>query len=641
MTPDRAASPVSRSEQQEPRDMHPRIREITERLTERSAGTRRAYLEHIRAAARRGPHRGALSCSNLAHGFAACDLHDKEALKGDARVNIAIVSSYNDMLSANQPLERFPGLIKEAVRETGGVAQFAGGVPAMCDGVTQGRAGMELSLFSRGVIALASAIALSHDMFDGALFLGVCDKIVPGLLMAALTFGHLPAIFVPGGPMPSGLPNSEKSKIRQLFAEGKVGRDALLEAESQSYHGPGTCTFYGTANSNQMLMEIMGLHLPGASFVNRDTPLRDALTREAARRVTAITALGNEYTPIGEVVDERAVVNAIVGLHATGGSTNHTIHLVAMARAAGIQLTWEDFADLSEAVPLLARMYPNGLADVNRFHAAGGLQFLIGELLNAGLLHADAHTVWGKGGLERYRDEAVLDGDRLVWRDGPRESGDVSILAPVARPFSPTGGLRLLDGNLGRAVIKISAVKPEHRVIEAPALIFEDQEEVQAAFKRGELERDFVAVVRFQGPKANGMPELHKLTPTLGVLQDKGFRVALVTDGRMSGASGKVPAAIHLTPEAAAGGPIAKLKNGDLVSVDAETGRLDVLVDDADWPWRTITAEPDLSRYAQGVGRELFAGFRARVGGAEAGAAAISSLSDAQSLAKAEIDALI
>ena len=619
--------------------IHPRVAAVTERIARRSASSRERYLRHIREAAQRGPKRGALSCSNLAHGFAACDLHDKQALKVDAKANVAIVSSYNDMLSAHQPLERFPALIKEAVREAGGVAQFAGGVPAMCDGVTQGQAGMELSLFSRDVITLASAIALSHDMFDGALFLGVCDKIVPGLLMAALTFGHLPAIFVPSGPMPSGLPNSKKAKVRQLYAEGKVGRDALLEAESQSYHSPGTCTFYGTANSNQMLMEIMGLHLPGASFVNPNTPLRDALTRAAARRVTEITALGNEYTPIGEVVDERAMVNAIVGLHATGGSTNHTIHLVAMARAAGIQLTWDDFAELSQVVPLLARVYPNGLADVNHFHAAGGMQFLIGELLDAGLLHAEARTVWGEGGLERYRTEPFIDGERIIWRDARRESGDVCILAPVSRPFSPDGGLKLLEGNLGRAVIKTSAVKPERHVIEAPALIFEDQEGLQAAFRRGELERDFVAVVRFQGPKANGMPELHKLTPTLGVLQDKGFNVALVTDGRMSGASGKVPAAIHVTPEAAEGGPIARLRDGDIVRVDAEAGRLDALVDEVDWTWRTITAEPDLSRYAQGVGRELFANFRAQVSRADQGAATLTFLSDAQSLAKAEIDA--
>ncbi len=618
--------------------MDSRLLEVTQRIVRRSAETRRAYLDHIRAAALLGPKRTALSCSNLAHGFAACDLHDKAALKGPAKANIAIVSSYNDMLSAHQPLERFPALIKEAVREAGAVAQFAGGVPAMCDGVTQGQPGMELSLFSRDVIALATAIALSHDMFDGALYLGVCDKIVPGLVMAALSFGHLPAIFVPGGPMPSGLSNGEKAKIRQLHAAGKVDRSALLEAESRSYHSPGTCTFYGTANSNQMLMEIMGLHLPGASFVNPNTPLRDALTRVAARRITEITALGNDYTPIGEVVDERAVVNAVVGLHATGGSTNHTIHLVAMARAAGIQLTWEDFADLSEVVPLLARIYPNGLADVNHFHAAGGMQFLIGELLDAGLLHADVRTVWGLGGLERYLEAPVMEGDRPVWRPAARTSGDLAILAPVARPFSASGGLKLLTGNLGRAVIKVSAVKPERCVIEAPALVFDDQAELQAAFQRGELERDFVAVVRFQGPKANGMPELHQLTPALGVLQDKGFRVALVTDGRMSGASGKVPAAIHVTPEAAERGPLAKVKDGDLIRLDAAAGRLEALVDEGEWAWRTA-AEPDLSPYARGLGRELFANFRAAVTSADAGAAAISFLPEVRSATRAEADA--
>ncbi len=615
--------------------IHPRIAAVTERIAERSATTRAVYLARIRQAAERGPKRAVLSCSNLAHGFAACDRHDKRALKGAAKANIAIVSSYNDMLSAHQPLERFPALIKEAVREAGGVAQFAGGVPAMCDGVTQGQPGMELSLFSRDVIALATAIALSHDMFDGALYLGVCDKIVPGLVMAALSFGHLPAIFVPAGPMTSGLPNDEKSRIRQLFAEGKVGRDALLEAESSSYHGPGTCTFYGTANSNQMLMEIMGLHLPGASFVNPNTPLRDALTRAAARRVTEITALGNAYTPVGEMVDERAVVNGIVGLHATGGSTNHTIHLVAMAGAAGIRITWDDFAELSEVVPLLCRIYPNGPADVNRFHAAGGMGFLIGQLLDAGLLHGDARTIAGDGGLERYRQEPVLNGDGLIWRDGPRATLDPRVLASLDQPFSPNGGLRLLEGNLGRAVIKVSAVKPERCVVEAPALVFEDQSELQAAFKRGELERDFVAVVRFQGPKANGMPELHKLTPVLGILQDRGFKVALVSDGRMSGASGKVPAAIHLTPEAAAGGPLAKLRDGDPIRLDAHSGSLEVLVGEAEWARRTA-AEPDLSHYAEGVGRELFANFRALATSAEAGAAAITLLPEQRSLAEAE-----
>ena len=606
--------------------LDPRVRAVTERIRTRSAATRSDYLAACDAAAGKGPQRGQrLSCTNLAHGFAVCDPGDKAALGGTVASNIAIVSAYNDMLSAHQPLERFPALIKQAVREAGGVAQFAGGVPAMCDGVTQGQAGMELSLFSRDVIALATAVALSHDMFDAALYLGVCDKIVPGLVMAALSFGHLPAIFVPGGPMTTGMANDEKSRIRQLYAEGKVGRKELLAAESASYHGPGTCTFYGTANTNQMLMEIMGLHLPGASFVNPNTPLRDALTTSAAKRITEITALGNEYTPVGEMIDERAVVNGVVGLHATGGSTNHTLHLVAMARAAGIQLSWDDFAELSEIVPLLCRIYPNGLADVNHFHAAGGMGFLIGQLLDAGLLHADVRTVAGEGGLARYRDEPFLDGAQLVWRPGSGQTLDPLVLAPVAKPFSPTGGLKLLEGNLGRAVIKISAVKPERHVVEAPAIVFHDQNELTDAFKRGELNRDFVAVVRFQGPKANGMPELHKMTPPLGVLQDKGFKVALVTDGRMSGASGKIPAAIHLTPEAETGGPIGKVRNGDLIRLDAVSGRLEALVDPAEWAARP-NATADLGHYHVGLGRELFATFRASVGPADEGAAAVGRL---------------
>jgi len=605
--------------------VHERVAEVTERIVRRSRDDRRRYLDRIREAAGRGPQRGKLSCGNLAHAFAACGHGDKADLTADIKANIAIVSAYNDMLSAHQPLERFPALIKQAARDAGAVAQFAGGVPAMCDGVTQGQRGMELSLFSRDVVAMATAVALSHDMFDGALYLGVCDKIVPGLVIAALSFGHLPAIFVPGGPMPSGLPNHEKSRVRQLFAEGGCGRPELLAAEAASYHGPGTCTFYGTANTNQMLMEIMGLHLPGASFVNPNTPLRDALTMAATRRVTEITALGNEYTPAGEVIDERAVVNGVVGLHATGGSTNHTLHLVVMARAAGIRLTWDDFADLSEVVPLLCRIYPSGKADVNHFHAAGGMSLLIRELLDAGLLHPDVRTVAGEGGLARYRAEPILAEGTLVWRDGPRQSHDTSVLAPAAKPFSANGGLKLLDGNLGRAVIKVSAVQPERWVTEAPAVIFNDQDELQAAFKRGELARDFVAVVRFQGPKANGMPELHKLTPLLGALMDKGFKVALLTDGRMSGASGKVPAAIHLTPEAADGGPIAKLRNGDVIRLDATTGRLDALVDAAEWSARTPAAI-DLSAHHAGLGRELFAGFRAAVGAADTGATVLGFL---------------
>ncbi|MEM7043979.1 MAG: phosphogluconate dehydratase [Pseudomonadota bacterium] len=604
--------------------MHARLIEVTERITERSATTRSAYLAMIREAASRGPKRTALSCSNLAHGFAACDTHDKDALIGEAKANIAIVSAYNDMLSAHQPLETYPALIKEACREAGAVAQFAGGVPAMCDGVTQGQPGMELSLFSRDVIAIASAVALSHDMFDGALFLGVCDKIVPGMVMAAASFGHLPAIFIPAGPMTSGLSNSEKARVRQLYAEGKCDRAKLLQAESQSYHSPGTCTFYGTANSNQMLMEIMGLHLPGAAFVNPGSPMRAALTKAAAKRATEITALGNDYTPAGEVLSEKTFANAMIGLHATGGSTNHTIHLIAMAKAAGIQLTWDDFSELSDIVPLLCRVYPNGLADVNHFQAAGGLAFVIRQLLDAGLMHDDVKTAH-RDGLEAYTREPKLEGDEIVYRDGPNESLDTTIVAPMSAAFSDDGGLKLLSGNLGRAVIKVSAVKPEHRVIEAPALLFEDQSELQAAFKAGKLERDFVAVVRFQGPKANGMPELHKLTPPLGVLQDKGFRVALVTDGRMSGASGKVPAAIHVTPEAADGGPLNKLRNGDPMRLDATTGTLDVLVEADDWA-RRDSVTSDLTGYQSGIGRELFGNFRSQVTSAEEGASAVSFL---------------
>ncbi|WP_412766141.1 phosphogluconate dehydratase [Skermanella cutis] len=604
--------------------MNQTIARVTDRLIERSADRRAAYLARIRAAADKGPTRSRLSCSNLAHGFAACAPSEKQDLAETAKPDIAIVSAYNDMLSAHQPLETFPAIIKRAVHENGGVAQFAGGVPAMCDGVTQGNAGMELSLFSRDVIAMATAVALSHDMFDGALMLGVCDKIVPGLVIGALSFGHLPTIMVPAGPMTSGLPNAEKSRIRQLYAEGKVGRDALLDAESKSYHGPGTCTFYGTANSNQMLMEIMGLHLPGAAFVNPGTPLRDALTAAAGKRVLEITALGNQYTPAGEVVDERAVVNGVIGLLATGGSTNHTIHLIAMAHAAGIKLTWEDFADLSGVVPLLAKVYPNGNADVNHFHAAGGMAFVIRELLDAGLLHEEVRTVAGDGGMRRYAEEPTLEGEKLAWRPGTAVSLDGKVLGTVEAPFAKDGGIKVLDGNFGRAVIKTSAVKPEHRFVEAPARVFTDQAELQAAFKRGELHRDFVAVVTFQGPKANGMPELHKLTPPLGVLQDLGFKVALVTDGRMSGASGKVPAAIHVTPEAASGGMIARIRDGDRVRLDAENGILEVLLDAEEFAARE-PASPDLTGNRFGTGRDLFGAFRALVGGAEDGASVFTT----------------
>ena len=595
------------------------ISAVTSRIRERSAASRESYLARLSDAENSPPHRTTLSCGNLAHGFAACGPGDKGALAEGTCGNIGIITSYNDMLSAHQPFGPFPDIIKQAAREAGGVAQVAGGVPAMCDGVTQGQAGMELSLFSRDVIAMSAAVGLSHNMFDAALYLGVCDKIVPGLVIAALTFGHLPAIFVPAGPMTSGLPNDEKAKVRQLFAEGKVGRAELLEAESKSYHGPGTCTFYGTANSNQMLMEVMGLHLPGSSFINPGTPLRDALTREAARRALAITATGNEYTPVGRMIDERSVVNAVVGLHATGGSTNHTMHLIAMAAAAGITLTWQDISDLSDAVPLLARVYPNGLADVNHFHAAGGLGFLIRELLDAGLLHEDVRTIWGEG-LRDYAVEAKLTDDGSVERvPAPKDSGNEKVLSPVKKAFQSNGGLKLLEGNLGKAVIKISAVRADKRIVEAPAIIFDGQAELQQAFKDGELERDFVAVVRFQGPKANGMPELHKLTPYLGILQDRGFSVALVTDGRMSGASGKVPAAIHVTPEASEGGAIGRIRDGDLVRLDAEAGTLSVEVPDAEFVAREV-AEIDLTANGFGMGRELFAGFRRMVRPADEGA---------------------
>jgi phosphogluconate dehydratase len=592
---------------------------VTNRIRERSKPTREAYLARVRAAASSKPSRATLGCANLAHGFAVCSPSDKLALAGDIVPNLGIITSYNDMLSAHQPFETFPAIIKEAAKQAGGVAQVAGGVPAMCDGVTQGRAGMELSLFSRDVIAMATAIGLSHDMFDAAVYLGVCDKIVPGLIIAALTFGHLPAIFVPAGPMTTGLANDEKSKVRQLFTEGKVGRAELLEAESKAYHGPGTCTFYGTANSNQMLMEIMGLHLPGASFVNPGTPLREALTREAAKRALAITALGNEYTPVGEMIDERSFVNGIIGLHATGGSTNHAIHLIAMAAAGGIKLTWQDLSDISDVTPLLARVYPNGMADVNHFNSAGGMGFLIRELLDSGHLHEDVGTVFGEG-LRPYAVEAKLDEKGAVNRiPAPAVSGDEKVLAPAAKAFQQSGGLKVLSGNLGHAVIKTSAVKTDRHVIEAPAIVFDSQEALHAAFKAHELDRDFVAVVRFQGPKSNGMPELHKLMPPLGICQDRGHRVALVTDGRLSGASGKVPAAIHVTPEALDGGMIGRVQTGDIVRLDATAGTLEVLV-----PAGTLEGRPsavaDLSGNSHGTGRELFAMFRNLASRADQGA---------------------
>ncbi len=601
--------------------LHEYIRAVTERIRERSYESRRAYLERMDRARGSSATRTELSCTNLAHGFAGMDASDKAALRGARWPNIGIVSAYNDMLSAHRPLEHFPALIKLAARDAGAIAQFAGGVPAMCDGVTQGQPGMELSLFSRDVIAMATGVALSHNMFDAALCLGVCDKIVPGLLMGALTFGHLPTIFVPGGPMTSGVPNKEKARVRQLFAEGKVGRDALLESEAQSYHSQGTCTFYGTANSNQVLMETMGLHLPGAAFVTPNTPLRDALTSAAATRAARITALGNDYRPLARIVDERSIVNAIVGLLATGGSTNHTLHLVAMARAAGIHVNWDDFGDLSEIVPLLARIYPNGGADVNHFHAAGGVGFLIRELMNSGLLHADTTTVMG-GGLDAYTHEPWLSPQGLAWRPAPDVSGDEDVLRPMTNPFGADGGLKVLRGNLGRAVIKTSAVQPQHRTVEAPAIVFDEQGDVIQAYKSGALERDCVVMVRYQGPRANGMPELHQLTPTLSSLQSKGFKVALVTDGRMSGASGAVPAAIHVTPECLAGGPLAKVQTGDIVRLDSYTGVLEVHVDAATLNRRSAPT-PDLTNNEFGVGRELFATFRRVASDAESGAVSL------------------
>jgi phosphogluconate dehydratase len=605
----------------EAQKVHVRVREVTERIRERSRGGRAEYVARMDAARRRGSARAGLSCTNLAHGFAASDATDKEALKLMRWPNVAIVSAYNDMLSAHQPFERYPALIKRAAREVGAVAQFAGGVPAMCDGVTQGQPGMELSLFSRDVIAMATGVALAHNMFDAALCLGICDKIVPGMLMGALAFGHLPVIFVPGGPMPSGVPNKEKALIRQRYAEGTVGRDELLESEAGSYHTAGTCTFYGTANSNQMLMEVMGLHMPGAAFVPPNTPLRDALTAAAAQRAARITALGSEYLPLASMVDEAAIVNAIVGLLATGGSTNHTLHLVAIARCAGIAVTWDDFSDLSAVVPLLTRIYPNGSADVNRFQVAGGMAFLIRELLDGGFLHGDTLTVMGKG-LRAYASEPWLDQNALAWRAAPASSGDRDVLRPVDDPFSTHGGLRLLTGNLGRAVIKTSAVKHEHHVVEAPALVFNDQEEVIAAFKAGNLARDFVAVVRFQGPRANGMPELHQLTPSLASLQSKGFHVALVTDGRMSGASGSVPAAIHVTPECLNGGPLGKVRDGDLIRLDCHNGVLEAKVAEHIWRQREIPVI-DHAPNEYGCGRELFASLRRSAGDAESGAVSL------------------
>ena len=591
---------------------------VTRRIAERSRPYRTAYLARLDAARHEGVQRGALSCTNLAHGFAAFPANDKLKLKQDRAPSIAIVSSYNDMLSAHQPFERYPQIIRDAVREDGGVAQFAGGVPAMCDGITQGQTGMELSLFSRDAIAMGTAVALSHNMFDAALYLGVCDKIVPGLLIGALHFGHIPAVFVPAGPMTSGMTNSEKVKIRQLYTEGKIGRAELLDAESKSYHDAGTCTFYGTANSNQMLMEAMGLHLPGSAFITPNTPMRDALTAAAAKQALKITAQGQQYTPVGRLVDEKSIVNAIVALLATGGSTNHTLHLVAIAKAAGLVIDWDDFSKLSSVVPLVTRIYPNGTADVNHFHAAGGTGFVLRELIDAGLMHDDVMTILGQG-LRAHATEPLFDdAGKVTWKATPKDSGDDTVLRPATNPFSADGGLKLLQGNLGRSVIKVSAVKHEHRAVQAPAIVFHSQEAFMKAFKAGELDKDFVAVLTFQGPRANGMPELHALTPALGILQDKGRHVALVTDGRMSGASGKVPAAIHVTPEVLAGGPLGFVRTGDMIRLDAEAGILEALVSETEWASRT-SETANLAGNQTGMGRELFSVFRANVSAAEEG----------------------
>ncbi|MBB6561015.1 phosphogluconate dehydratase [Acidovorax soli] len=585
--------------------MHSVVARVTARIIERSKETRAAYLATVDAMVQRKSPQDRMGCANLAHAYAALPGSEKFKVTVEKAPNIGIVTAYNDMLSAHQPYQAYPALLRDEAARHGAMAQVAGGVPAMCDGVTQGTPGMELSLFSRDNIAMATAVALSHDVFDGVLLLGVCDKIVPGLLIGALHYGHLPCVFVPAGPMGSGLPNKDKAKVREQYAQGLVGRDELLKAESAAYHSPGTCTFYGTANSNQMLLEAMGLHVPNAAFASPGSGEREEFTRQAMRTVLSIGKRGNRFTPIGHVVDERCIVNAMAALLATGGSTNHLIHWVAIARSAGILIDWTDFDDLSSVVPLLARVYPNGDADVNQFQAAGGPPWILRELMANGLMHPDVLSV-NEGGIAAGGQAA------------PATSGDEAVLRPVAQPFSPTGGLRLLQGRLGRAVIKVSAVPEDRHIIEAPARVFDSQEELLAAFSAGEVQQDMVAVVRFQGPRANGMPELHKLTPPLAVLQNQGFKVALVTDGRMSGASGKVPAAIHVTPEALGGGPLAKVRNGDLVRVDAVAGTLDVLVDEAEWSARV----PDECKApaATGFGRELFANFRRHAGGAEQGA---------------------
>ncbi len=597
--------------------MNPVVKRVTERVREKSKATREVYLDRVARAADEGPARTSLSCSNLAHGMAAEGRSEKSILSGDKVPNLAIISAYNDMLSAHQPFEAYPQQIRAAAKEFGAVAQFAGGVPAMCDGVTQGQDGMDLSLFSRDVIAMSTAISLSHNMFDAAVCLGICDKIVPGLMIGALSFGHLPVVFIPAGPMVSGLSNKEKAHVREQYAAGNVGRDELLASESAAYHAPGTCTFYGTANSNQMLMEFMGMQLPSGSFVNPGASLRKHLTRDAVRRALTNTHLGDSYIPIGHIIDEKAIVNSIVGLLATGGSTNHTLHLVAIAQAAGIQIDWTDFAELSHEIPLLARVYPNGSADVNHFHAAGGLGYVMRELLSAGMLNGDVKTILGDG-LEHFLQEPFLESGELAWREAPANSLDEDIVRPVSNPFDKEGGIRLVEGNLGRAIVKVSAVKPEHRSIEAPARVFHTQEAFTEAFNNGELERDFVAVLTCQGPRANGMPELHKLTPYLGVLQNRGFKVALLTDGRMSGASGKVLAAIQVTPESVCGGLIGKVQDGDTITICSERGLLAVAGDNDVEAREPL--EVDLASSHSGMGRELFAAFRTQTGAAEDGA---------------------
>ena len=605
--------------------MNSTIQKVTDRIQKRSAKTRKAYLAAVDANIRPGPRRKRLSEGNVAHASAACPVLEKTELLGAKWANIGIVTAYNDMLSAHQPFAGYPDLIKHAARRNGATAQVAGGVPAMCDGVTQGQDGMELSLFSRDIIAYSAAIALSHDMFDAAIHLGVCDKIVPGLMIGALRYGYIPQIFAPAGPMPSGIPNPEKAKVRQLYAEGKVGRDELLKAESASYHAPGTCTFYGTANSNQMLMEIMGMQLPGASFVHPNTPLRDAITAQTTRRAVQMTDIGGEFTPAGHVIDEKAIVNGLVGLMATGGSTNLTIHMAAIAAAAGIIINWDDFSDISHATPLICRIYPNGIADVNHFHAAGGMAYLISQLIDAGLVHTDVTTVAGGEGLIAYTREPIknahAEADTVLYREGPRESLDTEILTSVDKPFRPDGGLRLLSGNIGRSVMKVSAVKRDNWLVEAPAIVIDDQNKLIEMHKAGELEKDFVVVLRFQGPRANGMPELHKLTPIMGALQDKGFKIAMVTDGRMSGASGKVPAAIHMHPEALAGGNIGKIKNGDIIRVDPASETVNV-VSNPKWLERPVAKAPKVNNL-DALGMNMFAPLRAQADNSEAGASVL------------------